>query len=312
MSRIPEVVVVGAASRDLDPADARGWRLGGGVSYVGLALSRLGFRVGVLIGLDGPALAAIELDLLRDAGAEVVAVPLAHGPVFVNQERPGGRVQLCVDASDRVPVPALPAEWRDVAAWVLAPVAAELPDDWAAVPPEGALVALGWQGLLRALRPGAVVRRVAPGPSPLVARADLLGVGRDDIDTDVTASNLARLAHPGATLLLTNGARGGVALAAGEGGAITGIRTWRSIAPARLVDPVGAGDTFLAGVFAARLDPSILAGIGGSDRDLRLGAAIASLVVEAPGMFGVPDRAAVLDRLRSAGEGPLRSSADRG
>ena len=301
MDRTPEVVVVGAASRDLDPTDPRGWRLGGGVSYAGLAISRLGFRVGVLIGLDDPGLAATELDLLRDAGADLVPVPLAHGPVFVNEERPGGRVQLCVSASDPLPVSAVPAAWRDIGAWVLAPVAAELPDAWAAVPPPGALVALGWQGLLRELRGGATVRRVAPASSPIVTRSDLLGVGRDDVDATVTASDLARLAQPGATILLTDGARGGTAFTVGARGAIAGSRAWRSIEPAGLVDPVGAGDTFLAGVLAARLDPSIVAGLGG-DADLRLGAAVASLVVEAPGMFGVPRLEAVLQRMRTAGE----------
>ena len=54
MSAAPEVVVVGAASRDLVDDDARGWRLGGGVSYSALALARLGLPVRALIGVDGP------------------------------------------------------------------------------------------------------------------------------------------------------------------------------------------------------------------------------------------------------------------
>jgi len=35
--------------------------------------------------------------------------------------------------------------------WILAPVAAELPEAWADVPPEERIVAVGWQGLVRSL-----------------------------------------------------------------------------------------------------------------------------------------------------------------
>ena len=37
----PDVVVVGAAARDIAPDDPRGWRLGGGVSYSALTTARL-------------------------------------------------------------------------------------------------------------------------------------------------------------------------------------------------------------------------------------------------------------------------------
>ena len=100
--------MVGAASRDLVDDDARGWRLGGGVSYSALALARLGLRVGALVGVDGLAADADELDLVRDAGADVQLVHLARGPVFVNRETPDGRVQESHEVSDPIPVEALP------------------------------------------------------------------------------------------------------------------------------------------------------------------------------------------------------------
>ena len=70
--RKPDVVIVGAATRDLNDEAPRGWLLGGGVTYGALALARLGVRTGVLLGLDDEASTADELGLIRDAGAEII------------------------------------------------------------------------------------------------------------------------------------------------------------------------------------------------------------------------------------------------
>lgn len=297
MDETPAVVVVGAACRDLVDDDDRGWRLGGGASYAALTLARLGLRVGAIVVADDLAAGSSEIGMLRDHGVTVIVQAGSKGPIFINTETPTGRVQRTPQVSDAVDPAALPAAWRTARAWMFAPVAAEITDVWAAVPPPDALVALGWQGLLRVLRAGAPVHHRPPGPSPVVRRADLIGVGRDDIDEATTPGDLSRLAHPGATLLLTDGIHGGDACEVGEGGAITGNRHWHSIPIRNYVDPVGAGDTFLAGVFAAHAEPSIVAGWRGEDPDLRLGAAVGSLVLEGPGLFGVPDLAAALRRM---------------
>src|SRR3954467_2921910 len=107
----PTVVVVGSAARDLVGDDPRGWRLGGGVSYSALTTARLGPPTGPLVGGDEAAASSSEIQLLRDAGVDVRLVPLEHGPVFVNIERPEGRLQLCEDRSDPVPASAVPPEW---------------------------------------------------------------------------------------------------------------------------------------------------------------------------------------------------------
>lgn len=297
MAGVATVVVVGAASRDIVDDDPRGWRLGGGVSYSALVLARLGLRVRALVGADAEASRADELQVLVEAGVDLVVAPLERGPVFVNVETPGVRVQQSHGSSDPLSVDSLPAAWRSSAGWLLAPVAAELPDAWAAVPHADAHVCVGWQGFLRVLGDGGPVRRRAPGPSPIVHRADLVGVGRDDLDPGQDLDRLARFVGPGGTLLVTNGARGGMAIDVDAAGRPTRHRTWPAIPALDPVDPTGAGDTFLAAAFAARMEPRLVGGRTEGSWDLRLGAAAASLVCEAPGLLGVPTRAAVARRM---------------
>ena len=292
----PAVVVVGAAARDLAEDDPRGWRLGGGVSYSALTTARLGIRTAALVGVDEEAAEAHELDLLRDAGVDVRLVPLERGPVFDNQERPEGRFQLCHERSDPLPTDALPPEWRDVRGWILAPVAAELPDTWATLPPEDAIVALGWQGLLRRLVPGEPVHHLKPSPHPIVRRADLVGLSGDDVDRGDRLIDVYGALRPGATLAVTQGVQGGL-IADGIEGDRLRLRHYPAMSSAGSVDPTGAGDVFLAAFAAARIEPRLVGGRIGQGFDVALAAATASLVVEGPGLHGVPSRDAVRRRM---------------
>jgi sugar/nucleoside kinase (ribokinase family) len=303
MDETPTVVVIGSACRDLVDDDERGWRLGGGASYSALALARLGLKVGALVVADPLAAGSREIQMLRDHGVDVVIAPNASGPIFINIETPDGRVQQTPQVSDPVDPAALPDAWRTAPAWMFGPVAAEVPDAWADIPPRDALVALGWQGLLRVLTPGGVVRHLSPSPSPVVRRADLIGVGRDDIDPSISPSDLTALMHEGATMLFTDGIHGGNAYTVAADGGIAATRHWHSIPIETYVDPVGAGDTFLSGVFAALVDPGLVSTWTGESPELRLGAACGSLILEGPGLFGVPDRDAALRRM-FGGENP--------
>ena len=101
-------------------------------------------------------------------------------------------MQTLLTASQAVDPGYLPDAWRSAPAWLLAPVASKVPDAWATVPEPGAYVVFGWQGILRHLFPGERVWPLEPGPSPLLARADLVGVSRHDLPHALSLATVAR------------------------------------------------------------------------------------------------------------------------
>ena len=299
-----EVVHVGSACRDIAPEDPRGWRIGGGVMYAALTTARLGLRTAAVVGVDEEAAKASELEQLRDAGVDLLRVPLAEGPIYHNVETATGRVQTCVQPGVPLPIPTLPPDWMAAPGWSVVPVAGEVHDDWAAVVPPDAHVAVAWQGLLRVLRAGERVRQLPPRPSPVLARADLIGVSRHDVAPDVSLRTLWGLLSPGADLLITQGAEGGLLVRLGADGPAELLR-YKSPASDQEIDPTGAGDTFLAALHASGLRAAADTGRDGVERraairdalDLRFAAAAGSLVVEDWGLSGVPDLAATTARL---------------
>jgi sugar/nucleoside kinase (ribokinase family) len=283
----PDLVVVGAASRDLTPDDPRGWRLGGAANYCSLTAARLGLRVGCLVGVDRLASTADELGLLEAAGVDLRRVELEHGPVFENLEVGGHRRQRWLSKSDRVPVAALPDEWRAARAWLVVPVAGELGEEWAGAPGPGVFVGIGWQGLLREFDASGWVERIAPSPSPLLNAASLVLASLDDLEGSAALEDLRAIA-PGAAIVLTAGGGGGVALVGGQ------MRRYSSIPADGVVDATGTGDVFLAALAAAWL----LTGQLATAAALRFAAAAASCSVEGAGVAGVPERAQIAARLR--------------
>ncbi len=296
--RTIDVVHVGSACRDLTLDDPRGWRLGGGASYAALTTARLGLRTAAVVGVDPAAASASELDLLRAAGVDLLLVELGEGPVFLNRETPAGRVQTCLAPGNRLPIQDLPATWLGASAWSLVPVAGELGDDWATAAPDDVFVSLGWQGLLRELVRDHEVTRRRPSRSALLERADQVGVSRHDLEPGTDPAGLMGLLRPGAALLVTDGQAGGRLVRLGRDGRAR-ARSYGAVAADHEVDPTGAGDVFLAALLVSVLGRE-MPGRGSrrrSSEDLRFAAAAASLVIEAPGLHGVPDRSAVLARL---------------
>jgi len=286
----PDLIVVGAASRDVTSDDPRGWRLGGAVAYGSLAAARLGLRVGCVIGVDGPAADAIELDSLETAGVLVHRVPLEHGPVFENIERDGHRRQRWHSEGDAVRAAALPAEWRGARGWLLGRWPARWEGSGRASPRRERTRAwrVGWQGLLREFAADGWVKRVDPAPSRLLAAAGLVCVSVDDVAPGVGLPEL-RAFTPRATVVLTAGDRGGLAMRE------TRLIRYPAIPAPKVVDPTGAGDVFLAALMAAWL----LYGEVATSRALRFAAAAGSCAVEGAGLAGVPTGAQVTARLGS-------------
>jgi sugar/nucleoside kinase (ribokinase family) len=295
----PPLLVVGSAARDIDPADPRGWRLGGTVMYASLTAAKLGVRVRTLVGTDEQAAGAHELELLRDVGAEVELVRLERGPIFDNRQTPNGRIQYGHQPSDPIPTSAVPERWRATPAVLLAPVAGELGAEWAGFTRD-AFMALAWQGLLRQIVPGEPVRQLPLRRSPFIDRADLVMVASDDIATG--DSPVASLLHVGGRLVITHGRLGAVALRRRDGG-VAG-RTVPAMRPRQIVDETGAGDVFLAALCAGRLFAGAEMWHEHEWRLLALATAAASVSVEGVGLEAVPDRAAVCEalfRLRAQG-----------
>ena len=291
-----EVVHVGSACRDVVREDPRGWRLGGGVTYASLTTARLGLRTAAIVGVDATAATASELDMLRDAGVDLLLVPLDEGPIYHNLETAKGRVQTCVATGVPLPVPAVPESWLAAPGWSLVPVAGELTDAWAAAVPADAHLAVAWQGFLRELTAGEQVRRRPPQPSAILRRADLVGVSHHDVPASTPISELYDLLHLGADLLITQGVEGGLLIRLGPDGPTESLR-YVSTSTDRETDPTGAGDTFLAALQASILRPAVVGRHRPRHRlDLRFAAAAGSLVVEGLGLAGVPDRSAVLVR----------------
>jgi sugar/nucleoside kinase (ribokinase family) len=308
----PEIVHVGSACRDVASDDPRGWRLGGGVTYATLTTARLGLRTAAIIGVDDAARSASELDHMRAAGAELLLVPLREGPVYHNVETETGRVQTCVQTGVPLPIPALPAAWLTAPAWQLAPVAGEIGDPWAAALPRNAYVGVAWQGLLRHLAAGERVTRRAPTATPILARADLVGVSHRDVDPDTPIGALTALLKPGARLVVTRGHEGGLVVTVGASGPDAALRYAASPSPGE-VDPTGAGDTFLAALISTVVRPTLAGRHGdGGHPELRFAAAAGALVVEGPGLAAVPDRHSVLARMDDARVDEVVSAASVG
>jgi len=257
---------------------------------VALAAGELGVRVGCVLGVDAAARTAHELQRLREASVDVLTRPIEAGPVFRNTESGGVRTQAWASVSDQMPV-SVPNAWRLARYWLFVPVAGELQDEWATVPPADAYVGVGWQGFLRAFRDDRTVQPTPPAPSRILARANATVASIEDFSRATELRDLVRCIDPESLLILTRGARGGIVRGP------HGLQQFPAIPSANSLDPTGAGDVFLSAFISSRILMGKSWTLG---RALRMSAAAGSCAVESTGLDGVPTRGQLARRLRES------------
>ena len=191
--------------------------------------------------------------------------------------------------SDPIPVEALPDAWAGSAGWLFAPVAAEVPDAWADDP---AARRRSWRSAGRGCCGCSSRAGRSRGSSRSRRRSSSVPISSGSARTTsrvARRSSASPRSSARATRCSSPTASGAARRSRRRTTASSRARSrWTAIPTPRLVDPTGAGDTFLAAVLAARLAPSILGDRVGDGLDLRFGAAAASLVCERPGLLGVP------------------------
>ena len=246
--RAIEVVHVGAACRDIAADDPRGWRLGGGVTYAALATARLGLRTAAVVGVDARRRGRARSSTRSAPRAWTCSSSTStRDRSSTTSETPTGRVQTALArraaAAGRAR-PGLVAGGRRAGRSCRSP-ARSATTGWRRSPRRHRRRSAGRASCATSCRGERVTRR-APTPSALVARADLVGVSRDDVDGGDEPARPDRMLRPGARLLVTHGQRGRPARhrRPADGGP---LEVWRYLPTAtdREVDPTGAGDTFL-------------------------------------------------------------------
>jgi sugar/nucleoside kinase (ribokinase family) len=252
---------------------------GGSAYYAAHAYRALGAaaRAFTAAGPDFPAGAALR-------GIEVIAAPARQTTRFVNVYLPGGRREQRVEAvAPPLDPSALPPAWREADVLHLAPVLGELrPRDLVPLV-RARVVGLGVQGLVRAAGADGRVEQPRWEFEPdEVAGVDAALLGEDDLRGQ--GDLLDRLAAAVPVVVLTRGAHGCEVIVQG--------RTHRvGVHPVREVDPTGAGDVFAAGFLLG------LARGMAPPEAARLGAAAASVIVEAEAGEAIPRIGEAWDRM---------------
>jgi len=231
------VVVIGHVTRD-ELADGEA-RLGGAGSYGAVAAARAGVATTTVVTVGRPrdpllaplrATPGIALACAADGGEEMTTFALGYAA--------DGRRTLALTRRVRsIAIDDVPAAARGagVVAYV-GPVAGEC--DRALVTALGArFVGVGLQGWLRRAGEGGRVEPALAAEALDPPPVDLAVVSEEDHpEVDAVA---ARFVAAGSIVAVTRGARGATVLAPGRARPIA-----IAAAPAREVDPTGAGDTF--------------------------------------------------------------------
>jgi len=274
--RRPQFLAIGHVCMDVvcdRVRDVEAVRPGGTSTYAALTARELGFRTAVVTSAaDYPFREVLS-------GIDVHSVPAGQTTVFRNYYEVAGRRQVLAQRAGEISGSDVPAAWRSPEIVLLGPLARELPPD-AAGWFDARVVGATAQGWLRGWDDEGRVSAAASLPAAMPGRLDLLVFSEADARPEAVVEwgRCARvIAH-------TRGPLGVRLCVAGE---------WHDVpaAPAREVDPTGAGDVWAAAYllrYSEVSDPFEAA---------RFACAAAALCVEAPGASGVAGRAAIEARL---------------
>jgi sugar/nucleoside kinase (ribokinase family) len=306
-----DVCVIGHVTRDVNTYDGAVHEPtpGGAAFYASMAYRSLGLETVVVTRIAEDDRGDL-LDEMLGAGIEVICRPSPHSTFFHNIY-PSADLDIRLQ---RVTAIAAAFEPGDVAgvkarAFHFGPLTrGDLPVSLIeAAADTGAYVALGVQGFLRVVRNGEVVAAAWPGLREGLRRVDAcqgdveetcLLAGESEVSRAM--ANLAEMG-PG-EVLTTEGGYGSYLFWRGR---MVGIP---ALAPLRLVDATGCGDTYLAGYVARRLETD------DARQCARFGAVLASLKLEAAGPFrgevaDIFERLPDLAGTREIGPSPARHEA---
>ncbi len=270
----PDFLALGHVTKDLTPD---GDSLGGTATYAALTATKFGITAAIVTNTSP------DLDLSPLRNARVHSLPSTEPTTFRNVYEDDRRTQYIDATALAITYNDIPEEWRTAPMVVLGPVAGEVGDDLASRFPHSIVVAT-LQGWLRKWRPTEPVRLKRWEGTAVLPHVDAAVVSTDDMSDHTLINRWAQITP---VLIVTSGARG--ARLHYEG-------AWHEIAafPAHEVDPTGAGDV-LAAAYAIRYretnDPL---------ESAHFASAAAGLSVEAQGTGGIPTRAQIEERRRSA------------
>jgi sugar/nucleoside kinase (ribokinase family) len=267
--------VVGNVTLDLHEDGS--WTPGGPSLYSSLMAAALGMRVTLVSRI------AADYPVARWEGVELCGLPAASAPRYANTyDASGRRSQLLLAKGEPIGAKDLAVlAGTEADLLIVAPAYHELR---ASPRIRARYAAVSLQGLLRVVRADRVGRRMRT--TAQLARFLRPGwfaflSAEDASDPGALARSVVEL---GASAVVTDGALGARRFGAAGAVAIEPVRS-------AVIDPTGAGDCF-ATAFMVRL-----AETGDLHEAGRYGAAAGSLVIEGPGLAGIPSRRAIEERL---------------
>ena len=232
--RIPDYVIVGHLS--LDQTDS-GTSIGGTAAFAARAARLLGHRVGVVT-----AAPKAPEDFPELFGIEFVTVSSNEWTSFENKYHENGREQRWISTAAPILVDDLPSKWSIAPIVHLAPIAQEMPPDFALGCPSDQCCAT-IQGWLRGRSSSSkVLVELNPDLHVALRYLEVAIVGEDDVLRDDTLVN--ELAKAAGILVVTRAADGCDVFVEGVRNRITTTRL-------QIEDSTGAGDVFAAAFFSS-------------------------------------------------------------